>query len=81
MRRPKRRLHRKKILKGMFYYHKGNMLWKYHAYQSNRAASGIMLCYCTVLGVELYFKDWRSAKHYIRRMPPRKDNTSESIPF
>lgn len=76
-RKPKRRLHRKKIMKGMFYYHKGNMLWKYHAYQPNRNTKEIMLCYDKD-GNESYFTNWKEAKHYIRRMPPRKDLWDDS---
>lgn len=81
MRRPKRRLHRKKLAKGMFYYFKGNMLWKYHAYQHNRNSKSIMLCY-DATGNELHFDNWADAKKYIRTMKPSREYIHrDNIPF
>lgn len=56
--------------KGRFYFFKGNMLWKHHAYQSNRKSKSIMLSY-DADGNEIYFNNWKDAKRYIRRMPKR----------
>lgn len=56
-----------KINKGQFWFHKGRMLWKYHAYQANRASKEIMLCYDTD-GNEIYFTSWKEAKAYVRTL-------------
>lgn len=58
--------------KGRFYYFNGRMLWKHHSYQPNRKSRSIMLSY-DVDGNESYFKSWKDAKRYIRRMPKRAE--------
>lgn len=65
---------RKKINKGQFWLHKGRMLWKYHAYQPNRASKEIMLCY-NLDGNEIYFTNWKEAKAYVRTMPAQEPLT------
>ena len=79
-----------KLDKGLFWYHKGQMLWKYHSYQNpdTRKNNEVMLCYDPELGCELYFKNWKSAKHYLRRVKVKRkplwegyNFTADDIPF
>jgi len=59
---------KKKILKGKFWYHKGQMLWQHHAYQADPRTREVLLCYDIEAGCEFYFKGWKDAKYYLRRM-------------
>lgn len=64
---------------GIFWDYKGFWLWKHHAYQSNRKSNEIMLMSNSITPTELYFKNWRDAKNFVRRLAHNRLTNEEKI--
>ncbi len=72
---------KRKHFKGIFYHHRGSMLWQFHAYQnpdSRLSNREVMLLYGPD-GNELYFKKMKEAKRFIRTMPKIKELNFEDF--